>query len=689
MTRILESYAEGRWQPAEPGAPALRSAVNGEPVAIIGAAEVDRAAMLEYGRREAGPRLRAMTFHQRAECLKALAKYLGDFKQEFYELSYLTGATRADTWIDVDGGISTLFVYSSKGRRELPNDRILVEGASEAISRGGSFVGQHICVPLEGVAIQINAFNFPCWGMLEKLAPAILAGMPVLVKPASSTAYLTEHMVRRIVESRLLPEGSVQLLCGPVGDLLDHLTCQDIIGFTGSAATAVKLRTHPAVVGNAVRLNAETDSLNCSVLGPDAAPGTPEFDLFVEEVFREMTSKAGQKCTAIRRALVPGASLDQVQRALIEKLDTLRIGLPSSKDVQMGALASLGQRDEVLQRVAELARESTIVYQRDTLELVEADSRQGAFMSPVVLRVEDPHPGHPVHSVEAFGPVCSLLPYSDAEQAVALARMGEGSLVGSVFSADDEFMRHFVLGTAAMHGRLVLINRHSASESTGHGSPLPHLVHGGPGRAGGGEEQGGIRAVLHHMQRTALQGSPDTLGAVCDRYLPGGTRRVEATHPFRKYFEQLQVGDSLLSEERRISLEDIEAFAQLSGDTFYAHMDEEAAAANPFFDGRVAHGYFLVSAAAGLFVDPATGPVLANYGLENLRFNQPVYPGDSIKVAFTCRQKVNRENAEYGEAHWDVQVTNQAQENVASYEVLTLVAKQNSTAAGQSLEGVV
>ena len=677
MTRILESYAEGRWQPAGPGSRSVRSAVDGSVVALIGAEQVDRQAMLEYGRVKAGPALRAMTFHQRAESLKALAKYLGDFKQEFYALSHQTGATRADTWIDVDGGISTLFVYSSKGRRELPNDRVLVEGGPEAISRGGSFVGQHLCVPLEGVAVQINAFNFPCWGMLEKLAPAILAGMPVLVKPASSTAYLTEHMVRRIVESGILPEGAVQLLCGEVGDLLNHLGCQDVIGFTGSAATALKLRTHPVVLGNAVRLNAETDSLNCSVLGPDAIPGTPEFDLFIAEVFREMTSKAGQKCTAIRRALVPAACIDAVQQALAEKLDGLRIGLPSSKEVDMGPLASLGQRDEVLQRVAELARESEIVYRRETLDLVQADAQAGAFVSPVVLRVNDPHAGHAVHSVEAFGPVCSLLPYRDMSHAVALARMGGGSLAGSMCSADDQAVREFVLGTAAMHGRLVLLNRHCASESTGHGSPLPHLVHGGPGRAGGGEEQGGIRAVMHHMQRTALQGSPDTLGIICDRYFPGGTRRLQSVHPFRKYFEQLQVGDALLSEEREVSLEDIEAFAALSGDTFYAHMDQEAAAANPFFDGRVAHGYYLVSAAAGLFVDPAPGPVLANYGLENLRFNKPVYPGDRIKVAFTCRQKVNRETAEYGEVHWDVQVTNQEDENVASYEVLTLVEKEH------------
>lgn len=677
MTRILESYAQGRWQPAGPGAQQLKSAVDGSVVALIDAEDVDRKAMLEYGRAKAGPALRAMTFHQRAESLKALAKYLADFKQEFYALSYQTGATRSDTWIDVDGGISTLFVYSSKGRRELPNDRILIEGPSEAISRGGSFVGQHVCVPLEGVAVQINAFNFPCWGMLEKLAPAILAGMPVLVKPASSTAYLAEHMVRRIVDSGILPEGAVQLLCGSVGDLLDHLTCQDVLGFTGSASTAIKLRTHPVVLGNSVRLNAETDSLNCSLLGPDAVPGTPEFDLFIAEVFREMTSKAGQKCTAIRRALVPEQCMGAVQRALAEKLDGLRIGLPSSKEVDMGPLASLGQREEVLQRVAELARESEIVYQRKSLELVQADAQAGAFMSPVLLRVDDPHSGHPVHYVEAFGPVCSLLPYKDMSNAVALARMGGGSLAGSMCSADDQAVRQFVLGTAAMHGRLVLLNRHCASESTGHGSPLPHLVHGGPGRAGGGEEQGGIRAVMHHMQRTALQGSPDTLGMVCDRYLPGGVRRLEPIHPFRKYFEQLQVGDALLSAEREVSLDDIEAFAALSGDTFYAHMDQEAAAANPFFDGRVAHGYFLVSVAAGLFVDPAPGPVLANYGLDNLRFNKPVYPGDRIKVAFTCKQKVNRETAEYGEVHWDVQITNQDDENVASYEVLTLVEKED------------
>jgi len=674
MVRSLESYAAGRWIAGATDAIPLRSSVTGQVVALSGSV-LDRASMLEYGRRVGGPALRALTFHQRAERLKALAKALTEFKDEFYALSYQTGATRADTWIDVDGGLSTLFVYASKGRRELPNDRILVEGASEAISRKGSFLGQHLCVPLEGVAVQINAFNFPCWGMLEKLAPAILAGMPVLVKPATSTSYLTEHMVRRIVQSGILPEGSLQLLCGPAGDLLDHVGCQDVIGFTGSADTARALRMHPRVLAQSVRLNAETDSLNCSVLGPDAVPGSPEFDLFIAELVREISSKAGQKCTAIRRAMVPREHVQQVARVLSDKLDAIVIGHPENKNVDMGALASLDQRDEVRQRTASLAASSDLVYQRESLEVLGANSENGAFLGPVVLHVDRPRADHPVHSVEAFGPVTTLIAYADLDDAIAMARMGGGSLAGSLFTNDQSVARDFVLGTASLHGRLVLVDRDCAAESTGHGSPLPHLVHGGPGRAGGGEEQGGVRAVMHYMQRTALQGSPDTLSTICDRYLPGSRRRETKAHPFRSHFEALKVGDSLISGEREISLQDIEDFAALTGDKFYAHMDEDAARANPFFEGRVAHGYFLVSAAAGLFVDPAPGPVLANYGLDNLRFTQPVYPGDRIKVAFTCKQKVDREGAEYGEVRWDVQATNQRGEVVAAYDVLTLVAK--------------
>jgi len=686
MIRSLESYALGRWVPAASDAMPLCSAVTGEVVARSGS-DVDRAGMLGYGREVGGPALRALTFHQRAERLKALAKALAEFKDEFYALSFQTGATRADTWIDVDGGLSTLFVYSSKGRRELPNDRFLVEGASEAISRKGSFLGQHLCVPLEGVAVQINAFNFPCWGMLEKLAPAILAGMPVLVKPATSTSYLTEHMVRRIVQSGILPEGALQLLCAPAGDLLDHLDCQDVIGFTGSAETARALRTHPRVLARSVRFNAETDSLNCSVLGPDAAPGSPEFELFVEEVVREISSKAGQKCTAIRRAMVPRERVEAVAEALARRLDALTIGHPENTDVDMGALAGVDQREEVRQRTALLAEHADLLYRRESLDVLGADSEKGAFLGPVVMHVDGPDAAHPVHSVEAFGPVTTLVGYADLEHAIALARMGGGSLAGSLFTADRDVARDFVLGTASLHGRLVLVDRECAEESTGHGSPLPHLVHGGPGRAGGGEEQGGIRAVLHYMQRTALQGSPDTLSAICNRYLPGGTRRETAEHPFRRHFEALQVGASLLSGEREITLEDIENFAALTGDRFYAHMDEAAARANPFFEGRVAHGYFLVSAAAGLFVDPAPGPVLANYGLDNLRFTQPVYPGDRIKVAFTCKQKVDREGADYGEVRWDVQVTNQDGDLVAAYDVLTLVAK--AVAAGKPVQSLV
>lgn len=676
MTRKLQSYAQGRWHEAPGGGVELRNAVDGEVVALASSEGLDFAGMLDYGRRVGGPALRRMTFHRRALMLKALARHLTEHKKEFYALSTATGATRADSWGDIDGGIATLFVYSSKGRRELPNDTMYVEGAVERVSKGGSFVGQHVCVPLEGVAVHINAFNFPCWGMLEKLAPCLLAGVPAIVKPATSTAYLTELVFRRMVDSGILPEGAVQLVCGGTGDLFDHLTCQDVVAFTGSASTARKLRTHPRVVAQAVRFTAETDSLNCSVLGADAGPGTPEFDLYVQEVVKEMTAKAGQKCTAIRRAIVPQAYLAAVIEALTERLKQVRIGNPALPEVQMGALASLGQREEVRARVGELAAAGEIVYgDPQRVEVLDADARAGAFFSPILIHCRDRGPASPVHSVEAFGPVSAVIPYEDLDEAVALARLGAGSLAASVFTYDPQVARTLLAGLALWHGRIVLVDRDCADESTGHGVPLPHLVHGGPGRAGGGEELGGVRGVLHYMQRTALQGSPSALSAVCNRWLPGARVNQTTVHPFRKRFDELAIGDTTMTRERQVTLEDIEHFAELTGDTFYAHMDEEAARANPFFDGRVAHGYFIVSAAAGLFVDPAPGPVLANYGLENLRFTKPVYPGDTIRVRFTCKQKTPREGEDYGEVRWDTEVTNQHGEIVAAYDVLTLVAR--------------
>lgn len=672
---ILQSYAEGSWYHGSKDPVALHDAATGEQVAESTSHGLDFGGMLSYARGVGGVSLRQMTFHQRALMLKALAKYLMDHKEELYVLSSATGATRTDSWIDIEGGISTLFVYSSKGRREFPNETFYVEGEPEKISARGTFVGQHVCVPLEGAAVHINAFNFPCWGMLEKLAPCLLAGVPAIVKPATSTSYLTQLMFRHIVESEILPEGALQLVCGSVGNMFDHLTCQDVIAFTGSASTGKMLRRHSAVSDNAVRFTMEADSLNCSILAPDAEPGTEEFDLFVKEVVREMTSKAGQKCTAIRRALVPRNRVGAVSEAVKKRLSSIVVGNPRREEVKMGPLASLGQREEVSERVRELSRTAELLFGGPgDLEVTGADADDGAFFAPTLLYCDKPLQDTSIHDVEAFGPVSTVMPYESLEEACVLAKLGQGSLVGSVFSHDDRVMAQIVLGTAAYHGRLVLINRDCARESTGHGSPLPHLVHGGPGRAGGGEEMGGARGVLHYMQRTALQGSPTTLAAVCKRWMPGAARREDALHPFRKHFEELDVGDSLETDERTVTLEDIEAFAALTGDHFYAHMDEAAAKANPFFDGRVAHGYFIVSAAAGLFVEPNPGPVLANYGLENLRFSQPVYPGDRLKVLFVCKQKTAREGEGYGEVKWDVSVTNQKGEQVASYDVLTLVA---------------
>ena len=671
----LGNLVKDHWIEGTGDGKTLASAVSGEPVAEISSDGLDFAAMLEHARTVGGRNLRQMTFHDRGEMLKTLAKYLTEHKKEFYALSTATGATRSDSWIDIDGGISTLFVFSSKGRREMPNDYVYLDGPPEPLSKNGTFVGQHIFTPKLGTAIHINAFNFPCWGMLEKLAPTFLAGVPAIVKPASSTAYLTELMVRRIIESKILPAGSLQLICGGVGDLFEHLTCQDTIAFTGSKSTAEKLQQHPRVVRESVPFTAETDSLNASVLGPDAVPGTPEFDLYIKEVTREMTSKAGQKCTAIRRIIAPAAIAGELVDALSTALGKIRVGNPASKDVDMGALASHGQRKEVRERIDELALEADIVYGgTDDFELIDADARKGAFFMPTLLHCEKPFKSPAVHSVEAFGPVSTVLPYDNLDEAIELARMGEGSLVGSVITNDNAVARELILGTAAYHGRMLVLNRHCAAESTGHGSPMPHLVHGGPGRAGGGEEMGGVRGVLHYMQRTAVQGSPETLTAIGNRWIRGAEQKDPVAHPFRKTFEQVEIGETLLTESREVTLDDIDHFAEFTGDRFYAHMDEEAAAKNPFFDGRVAHGYLIVSFAAGLFVDPDFGPVLANYGVDDLRFLQPLNYGDSLKVRLTCKQKTLRAGTGYGEVRWDTEVTNQDDEIVAQYDVLTMVA---------------
>jgi oxepin-CoA hydrolase / 3-oxo-5,6-dehydrosuberyl-CoA semialdehyde dehydrogenase len=668
-TTTLLNYAQDRWYEAPAGSLApIESAVTGDVIAETGSGGLDFAAMLRHAREVGGPALRRMTFHERAWMLKDLANAVMARKEELYELSYETGATRTDGWIDIEGGAGTLFSFSSKGRRELPNSRILIDGQMEMLSKGGSFVGQHVFTPLQGVAVHINAFNFPVWGMLEKLGPTLLAGVPAIVKPASATGYLAEAAFRIMIEANVLPPGSLQLIMGGVGDLFEHLTLQDVVSFTGSAQTAMKLQTHPVIARESVRFIAERDSLNASVLGPDAGPGTPEFDLFVKEVAREMTVKAGQKCTAIRRAMAPAEHIDAVEEALRQRLARVKIGNPREPDVTMGALASRAQLRSVREAVAELARSARIVAGDPETSPVAGN---GAFISPILLRSDDPWGSPAIHDVEPFGPVSTIMPYRDLGDAVALANRGMGSLALSLFTFDPGVAEEFVLGSGAYHGRMLILDRTSAKESTGHGSPLPVLVHGGPGRAGGGEEMGGVRGVTHYMQRTALQGSPAVLSSVVKQWLPGAAKPEGGIHPFRKRIAELDIGYTLKTASRTVTLEDVEHFAAFTGDNFYAHMDEEAARANPIFSGRVAHGYLILSFAAGLFVDPDPGPVLANYGLENLRFLTPLYPGDSMRVELTVKSKSVR-NEEMGEVRWAVFVFNQKDETVASYDLLTM-----------------
>ncbi|MBF0814839.1 phenylacetic acid degradation bifunctional protein PaaZ [Microbacterium paludicola] len=673
MTRMLQSYVQDAWwSPAEGvDGTEVRDASTGEAVAVVSSEGLDVGAALEHGRTVGQRSLAALTFHQRAVLLKKMALALQERKDELYALSARTGATKNDSWVDIEGGIGVLFTYSGKGRRELPNATIQLDGPLEVLAKDGSFLGRHIRTTLPGVAVQINAFNFPVWGPLEKLAPAFLAGMPSVIKPATPTAYVTEHLVRILVESGLLPDGSVQLITGSVRELFEHARLGDVVSFTGSASTADSLRRHDAVQRGGVIFNAETDSINASVLGPDATPGTPEFDAYVRQLVTEMTAKAGQKCTAIRRAIVPAALADEVVAAVDARIaEKVVVGDPRSEGVTMGALASLEQRDEVLRQVRTLVDGGGEI----VVGSAEAPEGDGAFLSPILLRFDDPRAPR-AHDTEAFGPVSSLLTYETPAQAADLVVRGGGSLVTSVASADPAFVSAITRRVASANGRILLLDRDDARSSTGHGSPLPMLVHGGPGRAGGGEELGGIRSVFHYMQRTAIQGSPEMLTAVTGVWHTGARVVSDGVHPFRKSLEELRIGDQVVSAEREITLADIEHFAEFTGDTFYAHMDEEAAAANPFFPGRVAHGYLLVSFAAGLFVSPEPGPVLANYGLENLRFLTPVSPGDRIRVTLTAKQIIPRETDEYGEVHWDAVLTNQRDETVATYDVLTLVSK--------------
>ena len=673
---LLRSYVGGHWvTPTGDGRPVL-DAVTGTEVARISSAGIDMAAALEYGRSAGGPALRELTFHQRAALLKALGSQLREHRDELYALSARTGATLGDSKFDIDGGIGVLLGYASKARRELPNDTVYVDGGVEPLGKSGQFAGQHIMTSRRGVAVQINAFNFPVWGPLEKLAPAFVAGVPSVIKPASQTAYLTARLVELMIDSGLLPPGSVQLICGSAGDLLEHLTEQDLVSFTGSAATARQLRAHPVVVSRSVRFNAEADSLNCSILGPDTGPGSPEFELYVAQLVTEMTVKAGQKCTAIRRAFVPAGMAGQMADAVAARLTDVVVGSPADPAVRMGALASLEQREEVRRSVKGLLGAARLVFgDPEHVQVVGADAERGAFISPLLLQCDDSSRAEP-HEIEAFGPVATIMSYASASEVIDLAARGLGSLVGSIVTGDTEFAREVVLGTAPWHGRLLVLDTDDAAESTGHGSPLPALVHGGPGRAGGGEEMGGIRGVLHYMQRTAVQASPKVLTAVTGAWVAGAARDTGGGHPFRKSLADLRVGDTVVAGPRQVTLADVEHFAEFTGDTFYAHMDDEAARANPFFDGRVAHGYLVLSFAAGLFVQPDPGPVLANYGVENLRFLTPVYPGDELTVTLTCKQISPREDAGHGEVRWDTDVTNQNGQSVAKYDVLTMVAKQ-------------
>ena len=674
--RQLESYVLGGWRRGAGEGKPLLNAATGETHATITSDGLDFAGALGWGREVGGAALRRHTIHERALMLKAVGTALMDMKDDFHAESLATGATPKDAWPDIEGGIGTLLTFASRARRELPNVRVLTEGAVEPLSKDGSFAAQHVLTPLRGVAIHINAFNFPVWGMLEKIAPALIAGMPCLVKPASQTAYLTELVVRRIIGMGILPDGALQLVCGGVGDLLDHVTGQDVVTFTGSAHTGRKLRTHKAIVENSVRFTMEADSLNAAILGPDAGPGTPEFDLFVREVHREMTGKAGQKCTAIRRVLVPAAHERAVIAALSERLGQTAIGLPGDERSRMGALASVGDRDGVRDMIARIAAEAEIVFGDPAqVSLVSGEAGRGAFMAPVLMRCENALDATAPHDVEAFGPVATVMAYDGIEEAAELARRGKGSLVSSVFTNDGDVAAELVGAIASFHGRVMIGNRDSAKSSTGHGAPLAPLVHGGPGRAGGGEEMGGMRGVKHFMQRTAVQGAPRLLSAATGQWTDGAPVRADR-HPFRKSLAELRIGDQIVTAAREVTQDDVEHFARFTGDTFYAHMDSDAAKANPFFEDRVAHGYLIASFAAGLFVDPEPGPVLANYGVDDLRFLTPVYFGDSLKVRLTCKQINPRENSTYGEVRWDCRVTNQRDEVVAQYDVLTMVAKE-------------
>ncbi len=678
--REIQSFIAGHWTFAKGKSVALESAIDGSYVGDVSqtAPAVDEA--LLWARKNSRA-LRKLTFHDRARALKALAMYLMERKETYYQLSYQTGATKIDSWIDIEGGIGTLFAYSSKGRREMPNQSFMTEGNYEGLSKEQTFGAVHLLTPKHGVACHINAFNFPIWGMLEKFAVNFLAGMPAIIKPASQTCYLTELMVRDMLASGHLPTGSIQLVCGPVGNMLDLLTEQDVVTFTGSAVTANKLRVHPNLIARSIPFNGEADSLNFCMLGPDVAEGDEEFSIFIKEVLREVTVKSGQKCTAIRRVLVPASKVEAVSRALKEKFLATQIGDPRLEGVRMGALASRSQRDDVLKNIQLLQKScKTLLSFQDAREFKGQNLDKGAFLAPTLLLCEEPLRQSSPHEVEAFGPVTTLLPYHNLDEACEIIKLGRGSLVGSLVSKDHKVMREVALEIAAWHGRLLLLNRTCAKESTGHGSPMPQLVHGGPGRAGGGEEMGGLRGVKHYLQRTALQGSPTDLTAVTQVYFPKAQQTETPVHPFKKYFDELEIGETLVTHKRTVTETDIVNFACLTGDHFYAHMDETSLAGS-LFEKRVAHGYFLMAAAAGLFVDPKRGPVLANYGVDEFRFIKPVYIGTTIGVRLTVKEKIAQDKRatdtlEKGIVKWQVDIYDQTGETVALGTILTLVERQ-------------
>jgi oxepin-CoA hydrolase/3-oxo-5,6-dehydrosuberyl-CoA semialdehyde dehydrogenase len=689
--RKLGNYVMGQWVEGAGEGQALYNAVTGEPVAYATTSGLDFKAILEYGRNVGGPALRKMTFHQRGNMLKAMALHLRKHLDEFYRISYFTGATKADSWVDIEGGIGNLFSNASL-RRKFPDDVICIDGESHNLSKNNTFMGTHILVPKEGVAIHINAFNFPVWGMLEKIAVNLLAGVPCVVKPATATSYLTEAVVRVMIASKIFPEGSLQLICGSAGDILNHVMCQDVVTFTGSASTGLMLKSNPNILRESVPFNMEADSLNCIVLGKDVEPGMPEWDIFVKEVRKEMTLKAGQRCTGVRRIFVPENKMEDMIRSLSEALSQTVIGNPLNEKVRMGSLAGQTQRKEVLTQVQKLLATSQIIYgSLDSVQVMDADAQVGAFMSPILLKNENPFGCSEPHEIEAFGPVSTIMPYKTAEEAIALSKLGKGSLVTTIVTADYKEARNYVIGAASYHGRILILNNECAKENTGHGSPLPLLVHGGPGRAGGGEEMGGVRGVKHYMQRTALQGSPTTLTEITQVYQPYAKGKDPGKHPFKKYFEELQIGDQLITDKRLITADDIDKFADLTGDHFYAHL-RDTDFEGTMFERQVAHGYLMMSIAAGLFVDSyEKNPVLLNYGIDELRFVKPTYPGSEVYVRFTCKEKLpsdkrtvekpedfrRGDDIDKGIVKWMVEILDEHDEIVATGTILTMVQRKN------------